>query len=120
LMDRHAGVYRDAGSMRQGLDKIGELRQRFRQVTIEDKSRIYNSNLIQALETENMLELAEVLLFAGLAREESRGAHARTDFSQRDDDKFLVHSMVYWTGDKPRLEYKPVTITTWKPVERKY
>jgi succinate dehydrogenase / fumarate reductase flavoprotein subunit len=67
-----------------------------------------------------MLELAEVLLLAGLARQESRGAHARTDFSQRDDEKFLGHSMVYHTGGKPRLDYKPVTITNWKPVERKY
>jgi succinate dehydrogenase / fumarate reductase flavoprotein subunit len=120
LMDKHAGVYRSGESMQEGLNKIAELRQRFRKISIQDKSRIYNSNLIQALETENMLELAEVLLFAGLAREESRGAHARRDFSQRDDEKFLAHSMVYYTGGKPRLEYKPVTITTWKPVERKY
>jgi succinate dehydrogenase / fumarate reductase flavoprotein subunit len=67
-----------------------------------------------------MLDLAEVLLFAGSAREESRGAHSRTDFTTRDDNKFLAHSMVYCTNGKPRLEYKPVTITTWKPVERKY
>jgi succinate dehydrogenase/fumarate reductase flavoprotein subunit len=67
-----------------------------------------------------MLELAEALLFAGLAREESRGAHARTDFTKRDDEKFLRHSMVYYNCGKPRLEYKPVTITNWKPVERKY
>jgi succinate dehydrogenase / fumarate reductase flavoprotein subunit len=120
LMDKHAGVYRDGASMQEGLDKIAELRQRFRQITIHDKSRIYNTNLVQALETENMLELAEVLLFAGLAREESRGAHARTDCPRRDDEKFLAHSMVYHTGGKPQLEYKPVTITTWKPVERKY
>lgn len=120
LMDKHAGVYRNGESIQQGLDKIAELRQRFRKITIQDKSRIYNTNLIQTLETDNMLELAEVLLFAGLAREESRGAHARTDFSKRDDEKFLAHSMVYYTGGKPRLEYKPVTITNWKPVERKY
>jgi succinate dehydrogenase / fumarate reductase flavoprotein subunit len=120
LMDRHAGVYRTGESMKEGLNKIAELRQRFRKISVQDKSRIYNSNLIQALETENMLELAEVLLFAGLAREESRGAHARRDFSQRDDGKFLAHSMVYYSGGKPRLEYKPVTITSWKPVERKY
>jgi succinate dehydrogenase / fumarate reductase flavoprotein subunit len=120
LMDKHAGVYRSGASMQEGLDKIAELRQRFRQITIQDKSRIYNTNLVQALETENMLELAEVLLFAGLAREESRGAHARRDFAQRDDGKFLAHSMVYNCGGKPRLEYKPVTITSWRPVERKY
>jgi succinate dehydrogenase / fumarate reductase flavoprotein subunit len=120
LMDKHAGVYRTGASMQEGLDKIAELRQCLRQITIQDKCRIYNTNLTQALETENMLELAEVLLFTGLAREESRGAHSRTDFPKRDDDKFLAHSMVYHTGGKPRLEYKPVTITTWKPVERKY
>jgi succinate dehydrogenase / fumarate reductase flavoprotein subunit len=120
LMDKHAGVYRTGPSMKEGLNKIAELKQRFTKITVEDKSRIYNTNLIQALETENLLDLAEVLLLAGLAREESRGGHARTDFSKRDDDKFLAHSMVYYNGAKPKLEYKPVTITNWKPVERKY
>ncbi len=120
LMDKHAGVYRTGASMKEGLDKIAELKKRFENISVQDKSRIYNSNLIQTLETENMLDLAEVLLFAGLAREESRGAHSRTDCPKRDDQKFLSHSMVYYTGGKPRLEYKPVTITMWKPVERKY
>jgi succinate dehydrogenase / fumarate reductase flavoprotein subunit len=76
--------------------------------------------LIQVLETENMLELAEALLLAGQAREESRGGHARTDRPKRDDQDFLVHSMVYYTGAAPRMAYKPVKITAWKPVERKY
>jgi succinate dehydrogenase / fumarate reductase flavoprotein subunit len=120
LMDKHAGVYRTGASMKEGLDKIAALKDRFRNIIVQDKSRIFNSNLIQTLETQNMLDLAEALLFAGLAREESRGAHARRDFVTRDDEKFLAHSMVYSTGGKPRLEYKPVTITTWKPVERKY
>jgi succinate dehydrogenase / fumarate reductase flavoprotein subunit len=120
LMDKHAGVYRTGESMKQGVEKIACLKQRFRGISIQDKSRVYNTNLIQALETENMLDLAEVLLLSGLAREESRGAHARTDFPTRNDEKWLVHSMAYYTGDKPRLEYKPVTITNWKPVERKY
>jgi succinate dehydrogenase / fumarate reductase flavoprotein subunit len=120
LMDQHAGVYRTGVLMQQGLDKIVELRKRFKNIRIEDKSRIYNTNLIQALETENMLELAEVFLTAGLAREESRGGHSRTDFPVRNDEKFLAHSMVYHTDGKPRLEYKPVTVTKWKPVERKY
>ena len=120
LMDRHAGVYRTGQSMQEGLDKVAELRQRFQNIVVPDKSRIYNSNLIQTLETDNMLELAGALLFAGLARQESRGAHSRTDFPKRDDEKFLGHSMVYYTGGTPRLESKPVTITTWKPVERKY
>jgi len=120
LMDQHAGVYRSGESMLEGLEKVQQLRQRFKNIHIEDKSRIYNTNLIQTLETENMLELAEVLLLAAVAREESRGGHSRTDFPVRDDEKFLAHSMVYYTGGEPRLEYKPVTITKWKPVERKY
>ena len=120
LMDRHAGVYRTGQSLAEGLDKLAELRRRFRNIVVPDKSRIYNSNLIRTLETGNMLELAEALLLAGLRREESRGAHARTDFPSRDDEKFLGHSMVFYTGGTPRLESKPVSITTWKPVERKY
>jgi succinate dehydrogenase / fumarate reductase flavoprotein subunit len=120
LMDRHAGVYRTGELMQEGLDKIANLRQRFQNIFVRDKSRIYNSNLMQTLETENMLQLADALVLAGLARQESRGAHFRSDFPKRDDGKFLSHSMVYYTGGAPRLEYKPVTITMWKPVERKY
>jgi len=120
LMDKHAGVYRTGESMSEGLAKLSGLKDRFGRISVEDKSRIYNSNLIQTLETANMLDLVEVLLTSGLAREESRGGHARTDFPKRDDDRFLVHTMAYHTGGKPRLEYKPVTITAWKPVERKY
>ena len=120
FMDQHAGVYRTGESMKKGLKEIAQLKERFKNITIQDKSRVYNTNLVQALETENMLDLAEVLLFSGLAREESRGGHARTDFGKRDDEKFLAHSMVYHTTGTPRLAYRPVTITNWKPVERKY
>ena len=120
-MDAHAGVYRTGDSMKEGLRKIGELKERFRNVGIQDKGRVYNSNLFHALECENMLDLAEALLLAADAREESRGGHARRDFPARDDDRFLKHSMVHYDGGgKPRLDYKPVTITLWKPVERKY
>jgi len=119
-MDAHAGVFRTGASMQEGLDKIAALKESFRRISIRDKSRIYNTELIRALETENMLDLAEVLLASGLARQESRGAHARTDFKARDDEKFLLHTLAYYTGGKPRLEYKPVNITAWRPVERKY
>jgi len=119
-MDLHAGVFRTGASMQEGLDKIAALKESFRRIRIRDKSRIYNTDLIRALETENMLDLAEVLLASGLARQESRGAHARTDFKARDDEKFLLHTLAYYTGDRPRLEYKPVNITVWRPVERKY
>jgi succinate dehydrogenase / fumarate reductase, flavoprotein subunit len=120
LMDRHAGIFRTGDLMKEGLDKIADLKQRFGKIGIQDKSRIFNTNLIQALETENMLDLAEVVLSSGLEREESRGAHARTDCAVRDDVNFLAHSMAHRTDSGPRLSHKPVTITNWKPVERKY
>ncbi len=120
VMDRHAGVFRDGASMREGLDKIAALRERFRKVSVEDKSRIYNSNLMHSVETGNLLELAEVLLTAAVVREESRGAHSRKDFTARDDERFLRHTLVTRDNGRPKLDYKPVTITRWKPVERKY
>jgi succinate dehydrogenase / fumarate reductase flavoprotein subunit len=103
-----------------GIEKIAALRERFRRVTVVDKGRLYNSNLMNTLETGNLLELAEAVLTAALARKESRGGHSRTDFKLRNDEDFLKHTLAYHSGDKPRLEYKPVRITHWKPVERKY
>jgi succinate dehydrogenase / fumarate reductase flavoprotein subunit len=119
-MDRHAGVFRDGKSMREGLEKVRALADRFGKVTVQDKSRVYNSNLTNALETANLLRLAEIVLTAGLAREESRGAHSRRDFPRRDDDRFLKHTLVTEDGGKPRLAYKPVRTTMWKPVAREY
>ena len=119
-MDRHAGVFRDGRSMAEGLAKIRALKERFSKVTVKDKGRIYNSNLMHVLETQNLLQLAEALMTAALAREESRGAHSRRDFPTRDDVNFLKHTLVTKADGKPRLDYKPVTITRWKPVERKY
>ncbi len=87
---------------------------------MEDKSKVYNSNLFHALELENLLDLAEVAVAGALAREESRGAHSRRDFTERDDDSWLRHTLAWRTEEGPRIDYKPVTLTTWKPVERKY
>jgi succinate dehydrogenase / fumarate reductase flavoprotein subunit len=120
VMDRHAGVYRDGKSMQEGLDKVRSLRGQFKRVTVKDKSRVYNSNLMHTLETGNLLLLAEILLTAALAREESRGGHARRDFTARDDERFLKHTLVTDDGGRPKLSYKPVTLVHWKPVERKY
>ncbi len=120
VMDQHAGVYRDGASMKAGLDKVMALKEQFKGVSVKDKSRVYNSNLMHTMETGNLLLLAEVLLTAALAREESRGGHARTDFKTRDDERFLKHTLATNDGGRPKLDYKPVTITRWKPVERKY
>jgi len=120
LMDKHAGVYREGASMKEGLAKVKNLKASFKNIKIEDKSPVYNSNLINALEVENLIDLAEMLLTAAIAREESRGGHARRDFPQRDDAKFLKHTLVTYTGGNLKLSYKPVNITHWKPIERKY
>ena len=120
VMDRHAGVFRDGKSMQEGLEQVRALAERFKKVSVQDKGRVYNSNLVHTLEAANLLELAEVVLTAGLAREESRGAHSRKDFPVRDDQRFLKHTLVTRDNEKPRIDYKPVGITRWKPVAREY
>jgi len=119
-MDHHVGVYRTGEELAKGLQKVREIRGRLDRIRLEDRGRIYNSNLFHVLELENLLDLAEVMVAGALAREESRGGHARRDFPTRDDEKFLHHTLVWKEGDGLRLDSKPVTITKWKPVERKY
>ena len=120
VMDEHAGVFRTGEQLSNGLEKIKSLRGRFANIRIEDKNSVYNTNLYHALETDNLLDLAEVMVSGALTREESRGGHARRDFPKRDDEKWQKHTLAFRTDQGPKLEYKPVTITTWKPVERKY
>jgi len=120
VMDRHAGVFRDGRSMQEGLSKVRALMERFENVEVADKGRVYNSNLVNMLETGNLLVLAEVVLTAALAREESRGGHSRRDFPKRDDEQFLKHTLVTKANGKPEIAYKPVTTTRWKPVAREY
>ncbi len=120
LMDHHLGVFRDGPQMKEGLQKVLDLKERFKNIKVEDKSKVYNSNLINVLETENLLDLAEIMFVSAIAREESRGAHARRDFAKRDDERFLKHTLVTKGPKGPLLNYKPPSITKWKPVERKY
>ena len=119
-MDKHVGVYRSGEGLTTALETIRDIQERALRAPVEDKSRVYNSNLFHALELENLLELAEVTVVGALARQESRGAHSRRDFTTRDDEGWLRHTLAWRTDAGPRLDYKPVTITTWKPVERKY
>ena len=119
-MDQHAGVYRTGEEMTAGLKKIRELKQRYEKIYVADKGSVYNTNLINAMEIQNLIDLAEMLLMSAVVREESRGGHARYDFPNRDDDKWLKHTLVSYSKEGPKLSYKPVTITKWKPVERKY
>lgn len=121
LMDSHVGVFRTGDKLQEALNKVRELKERFKNIRIVDKELVWNTDLVSALETENMLEIAEVVILGALMREESRGSHARRDFPKRDDERFLKHTLVYRNEDgTPRVEYIPVNITYWKPVERKY
>jgi len=120
MMDRDVGVFRRGDELCRGLSVVREIRERSRRAPVHDKGALYNSNLFHALELENLLDLAEVTIVGALAREESRGAHARRDFDSRNDEQWLKHTLAWYTGGAPRLDHKPVTLDAWKPVERKY
>jgi succinate dehydrogenase / fumarate reductase flavoprotein subunit len=119
-MDRYVGVYRKGEELSKAVEVIRQIRERSMCAPVADKSAVYNSNLFHALELENLLDLAEVTVMGAVARQESRGAHARRDFATRDDENWLKHTLAWKTEMTPRLDYKPVTIDMWKPVERKY
>ena len=120
-MEDSAGIYRTGPSMAKGVDTLAELQQRMRNVGVADTSRSFNTELVAALELSNMLDIAETILQSGLQREESRGAHQRTDFPARDDERFLSHLLVNRNADgTSRVERLPVTITRWPPGERIY
>jgi succinate dehydrogenase / fumarate reductase, flavoprotein subunit len=119
-MDRDVGVFRTREELCRGLDGVRAIRERSRAAPVQDKGSLYNSNLFHALELENLLDLAEVTIIGAVARDESRGAHARRDAPSRDDERWLKHTLAWHTEAAPRLEYKAVTLDTWKPVERKY
>jgi succinate dehydrogenase / fumarate reductase flavoprotein subunit len=119
-MDVHVGVFRTGQELNAGLEKIRSLRKRYANIRIDDKSSIYNTNLYNALELANLLDLAQVMITGAIARTESRGGHARRDYAERDDTNWLKHTLAFFAEEGPKLDYKPVTITTWQPVERKY
>ena len=108
-------------ALAKGADHLRELQGRLPKVGVRDTSRSWNTELVGALEAANMLDIAECMLASALRREESRGAHQRTDFPARDDERFLVHQLNLRDGDgTPRVERLPVTITRWPPGERVY
>lgn len=120
VMDSEVGVYRTGAGLEAARKKIKELKQRVSDVQVKDRGRIYNTDLLSALEIDNLLDLAEVVVLGALARTESRGAHARRDFPNRDDVNWLKHTLARYTPKGPLIEYIPVNITAWQPVERKY
>ncbi|GAA2839834.1 succinate dehydrogenase flavoprotein subunit [Kitasatospora sp. CM 4170] len=124
-MDANAMVYRTGATLKQAVEDIAALKERYKNVAIQDKGFRYNTDLLEAVELGNLLDLAEVLAVSALAREESRGGHYREDFPTRDDVKFMQHTMAYQEVAEDgttsiRLDYKPVVTTRYQPMERKY
>jgi succinate dehydrogenase / fumarate reductase flavoprotein subunit len=119
-MDKNAQVYRTEESLNEALDKIKELRKRYENIQVQDRGLRFNTDLLEAIELGFLLDLAEVLAFTARERRESRGGHYREDFETRDDEKFMVHSMAYKAGEDITIGWKPVVITNYPPMERKY
>jgi len=120
-MEDSAGIFRSGDSLSKGVDRLADLQQRLEHIQLSDEARVFNTELMAALELANMLDIAETMLQSALQREESRGAHQRTDFTTRDDKRFLNHALAYRDSDgSARIERLPVTITRWPPGERVY
>ncbi len=119
-MDMNAQVYRTEETLTQALNDVRSLKERYKNIGIMDRGQRYNTDLLEAVELGFLLDLAEVLVVSALNRRESRGGHAREDYQSRDDEKFMVHTMAYKEDNDVRLDYKPVVITRYQPMERKY
>jgi succinate dehydrogenase / fumarate reductase flavoprotein subunit len=120
-MHENFGVFRREEQMLAQGDLVLRLRERYERVVVDDKGDVFNSDLTQTLELGFLLELAECMVVSGLARKESRGAHARPyDYPDRDDENYLKHTLVTWEDGAPNLDWKPVTMTKWQPEERTY
>ncbi|HEY5833497.1 succinate dehydrogenase flavoprotein subunit [Streptomyces sp.] len=124
-MDANVMVFRTEQTIKTAVEKIGELRERYRRVAIQDKGKRFNTDLLEAIELGNLLDLAEVMAVSALARKESRGGHYREDYPHRDDVNFMRHTMAYREVgadgvESIRLDYKPVVQTRYQPMERKY
>jgi len=120
-MEHSAGIYRSGAALEKGVEQLRGLQDRYADISVRDWSRTFNTERVAALELAFMLDVAEAIVNSALRREESRGAHQRTDFPKRDDERFLAHSLIYRNADgSSRVEYLPVTITRWPPAERVY
>ena len=120
-MEQSAGIYRSGAALEKGVEQLRGLQDRYADISVRDWSRTFNTERVAALELAFMLDVAEAIVNSALRREESRGAHQRTDFPKRDDERFLAHSLIYRNADgSSRVEYLPVTITRWPPAERVY
>ena len=121
VMEESAGIYRSEDSLKGAISAIFELKERFQNINVSDRSYTFNTEIISAMELSYMLDVAETIVHSAIARTESRGSHQRTDFPDRDDERFLAHSLAYKEDNgSPRVEYLPVVITRWPPADRVY
>jgi len=120
LMDRDVGIFREEARLAEACEKLAKLRERFAHVGLADKDRVFNTELTAVLELDFMLDVAATIAHSARNRRESRGAHSRSDYPTRDDANYLKHTLASRTDGAPRIDYAPVTITKWQPVERKY
>jgi len=114
------GVFRTAQGMQSAEQKIRELRQRYQKISVDDHGRKFNSDLLNAWELGCMLDVALTTAVSAEARQESRGAHAREDFPKRDDPNWMKHTLAWLEDDQVKLDYKPVAVTKYQPMERVY
>ena len=121
IMEQSAGIYRTESVLKDAVGKLQRLQIRFQDLALDDDSYTFNTELIAALELSYMLDVAQTIGHSALERRESRGSHQRTDYPERDDARFMAHSLA-WCGEdgSPRIEYRPVTITRWPPGKRVY
>ena len=120
VMTEYCTVFRNGQGMGKALETIRDLKRRYEAVVVDNRGRCFNTDLLEALELESLLHLAETIVVSAVAREESRGAHYREDFPERDDAQWLKHTLVQKTANGPRLFYKPVTVTRFEPKPRVY
>lgn len=123
-MGQHVNVFRETDGLISALETIQDARRAYQEVAVTDTSRTFNTNLIHTIETRNVIDIAEAVTVGALIREESRGAHWRAEYRERDDDVWLRHTMLSWNDGDPKLWYRPVDLEgderTYDPVERSY
>jgi succinate dehydrogenase / fumarate reductase flavoprotein subunit len=106
--------------IKAGLDQLQELKQQYNQIRLDDKDPLWNTEIIEALELRNLMVVGEMIMTGALQRQESRGAHSREDYPARDDERFLQHTLAYFSPQEVTLQYMPVNLTQFEPQERKY